>query len=139
VGIKEFLDKAQGFNPTYFSSASFWFPGRIYYKLPGFPLSIGDPKKAELLLESAIQKAPGYAPPYVWLAEVKYFLGEKESALKLLDRIPQVKPTTYYEKYAKWASILQGKALEEILKKGEYDRYRWDPQLVPVPPPPEDW
>jgi len=139
VGIKALLDQAQTLNPTYFSSAPFWFTGRVYFKLPGFPLSIGDPEKAEQYLEEAVKRSPGFAAPYLFLAETKLFLGKKEEGYKLLDQIPKVKPATYFEKYAKWPVINQAKAFREVVETGKYDRFRWDPQLTPVPPPPADW
>lgn len=137
--IRSLFDEALKLAPRYFSSAPYWLNGRLYFKLPGFPLSIGDPKKSEGYLEKAKEFAPGFATIYLFLAETKYFLGKKEEAFSLLDEIPRVKPSSYWEKYAKWPTIHSARVFREILEKGEYDRYKWDPVLVPFPSPPEDW
>lgn len=139
VYLRPLFDEAMNLAPRYFSAAPYWLNGRLYFKLPGFPLSIGDPKKSEEYLEKAMKLAPGFAINYLFLAETKYFLGKKEEAFALLDEIPRVKPQTYWEKYAKWPTLNGAKAFREIITKGEYDRYKWDPVLVPFPPPPEDW
>jgi len=139
VYLRPLFDEALTIAPRYFSAAPYWLNGRLYFKLPGFPLSIGDIKKSEEYLEKALKLAPGFAINHLFLAETKYSLGKKEEAFALLDEIPRVKPTTYWEKYAKWPTIHSARAFREVIEKGEYDRYKWDPILIPFPPPPEDW
>jgi tetratricopeptide (TPR) repeat protein len=139
VYLRPLFEEALTLAPRYFSAAPYWLNGRLYFKLPGFPLSIGDVRKSEEYLEKALELAPGFAINHLFLAETKYYLGKKEEAFALLDEIPRVKPTTYWEKYAKWPIMNSARAFREVIEKGEYDRYKWDPILIPFPPPPEDW
>lgn len=124
---------------SYFHSYGYWTLGRLYYKLPGFPVSFGDLKKSEALLEEAWAREKGFAVIPLFLAETKAALGEMEAFHELLDRIPDLEYRTYFAKYAHWVVVHEAEALREVVTSGEYNKYTWDPLLVEYPPPPPDW
>lgn len=123
----------------YFYGFPLWSLGRFYYKMPGFPVSKGDIKRSEVLLEKAHAREKKFNLIALFLAETKAALGKMDEFRALVDSIEGYGYDSYFAKYAWWPIIYEGKALAEVVASGKYDKYTWDPLLVPYPPPPPGW
>jgi len=137
--IRAQYERARKEAPDYFHGLGYWALGRLYYKVPGFPVSFGNVEKSEALLETALERDPKFSIIALFLAETKAMLGKMDQFYDLLERIPQMGYATYFAKYAQWPVMAEADALREVVEAGDYDRYSWDPLLVPYPPPPHDW
>lgn len=123
----------------YFYSFPLWTLGRLYYKMPGFPISHGDIRRSEQLLEQVHARETSFNLMALFLAETKAARGKMEAFHALVESIEHYPYDSYFAKYAHWPVIWEGKALAEVVAEGSYDKYTWDPLLVPYPPPPPDW
>ncbi len=61
--------------------------GRLYHHAPGWPLSIGNKRKALEHLERAVEIAPDFLCNRLWLAELLIDVGKKREARKQLDSV----------------------------------------------------
>jgi tetratricopeptide (TPR) repeat protein len=66
--------------------------GRLYFKLPGWPLSFGSNSKALEHFKKAVEIAPDHVGNRVFYAEVLAKEGFKEEARKELDFFKKIKP-----------------------------------------------
>ncbi len=119
------LQKAYQLNKRYYYAMPCQVLGRVYFKLPPFPLSYGDINKAARYLYEALKIAPSFAHIYVYLAELEAERGNKKLALKFLDKIAQIHPKTWYEVLIKkWTLRVLHREKEYILhgwNKYDYD------------------
>jgi len=60
--------------------------GRLYFKAPGPPLSVGDDKKAESYMKKAIELVPGKIKNYLYLAEMYVDWKRYDEALKVIEK-----------------------------------------------------
>lgn len=61
--------------------------GRMYFRLPGFPISFGDKKKAIFHLKRALELYPHDIIARAFYAEALYDMGKKQEALQLAEAI----------------------------------------------------
>ncbi len=76
-----------------------FFLGRLYYKLPGFPISRGSLEKSKKYLEMAIRHNPDLLAAYISLADTEYALGNKKKALQILEEAVELKPKIWLDYY----------------------------------------
>ncbi len=123
--VRDAALRAYSLNKKYYYAMPCQVLGRIYFKLPPFPLSYGNSDKAAKYLYEAYKYAPDFAHVYMYLAELEASKGNVELAEKLLNKIPDIQPRTWYELLIKkWTLRTLPKArkyLKEKWNKYEYD------------------
>jgi tetratricopeptide (TPR) repeat protein len=88
--------------------------GRLYFKLPGWPLSFGSNSKALEHFKRAVELAPNHAGNRIFYAEVLLKKGMKEDARKELEFFKSIKPEpTRKREFAEFYEI--AKDIEEDL------------------------
>lgn len=88
--------------------------GRLYFKLPGWPLSFGNNDKALEHLKRAVEIAPDHIGNHVFYAEVLLKKGMKDEARKSLEKVKAAKPDDNRKKeFAEYYEL--AKDLEEDL------------------------
>lgn len=85
--IKNAAEKALKIDESYFYGGPWRVLGRLYYKAPGFPFSIGNTKKAVEHLEKAVELAPKFYLNRLFLAEAYMSNREKSKAREQLEWI----------------------------------------------------
>lgn len=85
--IKTAAEKALELDESYFYGGPWRVLGRLYYKAPGFPFSIGNTKKAVEHLEKAVELAPKFYLNRLFLAEAYMSNREKSKAREQLEWI----------------------------------------------------
>ncbi|MCL4675488.1 MAG: hypothetical protein KJZ59_05580 [Pararhodobacter sp.] len=137
--LRDLLEEGVRRDIHYFYSFPLWSLGRLYYKMPGFPVSSGDIQRSEALLEKVHARETKFNLMALFLAETKAARGKMDEFRTLVASIEHYGWDSYFAKYAHWPVVYEGKALAEVVAAGKYDKYTWDPLLVPYPPPPADW
>jgi tetratricopeptide (TPR) repeat protein len=82
--IKNELDKVIKLDPAFDHAGGYRILGRVYYRAPGWPVSIGDGKLSVLNLKKALDSAPGNRLNYYFLADTLSGQNEKAEAMKLI-------------------------------------------------------
>ncbi len=98
--------------------------GRYYYKIPPFPVSLGDYKQSEKYLKLAIRVNPDMIPFYLFLAETLNAMGKKSEALSVLEKAKDVKSKTWMELYMNTKYMRGIDILEKAIKNNEWDTSR---------------
>jgi len=70
--------------------------GRLYFKTPPRPLSVGDDTKAESYMKQAIEMVPARIKNYLYLAEMYYDWKHYDEALKTVETGERLPPRTDY-------------------------------------------
>ncbi len=123
--------KAYKMNKTYYYAQPPQILGRLYFKLPSFPVSFGDLEKARRYLYEAYRIDPTYPYTYMYIAELEAATGNIDKAKKFILDISNIKPRTYFEVLIKkWTLRTQKKALHMLGEK--LDRYNYDFLLDPL-------
>ncbi len=129
--IKNAALKAYQLNKRYYYAMPCQILGRIYFKLPPFPVSYGDPDKAAKYLYEAFKFAPNFAHIYMYLAELEASRGNIKLAEEFLDKIPQLHPKTWYELLIKkWTMRTLPKAKKYLREK--WNKYEYDFLIDPA-------
>lgn len=85
--MKEHLDKVLAKEEAYEKGSAHRAMGRLYFKLPGWPISFGSKEKSREHLEKAVSMNPQHLGNRAFLAETLKKLGNKEEAKKHVDFI----------------------------------------------------
>ena len=85
--IKELAERVIEIDEGYFYGGPWRVLGRLYNKAPGFPISIGDNKKAAECLERALELGPKFYLNHVFLAELYISDREYDKARERLEWI----------------------------------------------------
>lgn len=85
--IKTCLDRVLAIDESYFYGGPWRVLGRLYHKAPGFPISIGNTKKAIECLERAVSFGPKFFLNHLFLAEACLTAAEKQKAREHLEWI----------------------------------------------------
>ena len=116
--LKDVADNA----PRCCISAPLFMIGRYYYKLPPFPVSLGDIHLSEKYLRKAVKYNPHLIISYLYLAETLYGEGKVDEALNVLKLAKKVKPKKWMELYL-WEKYRQGiTILERNFKNGTWGK-----------------
>ncbi len=122
-------------NPGSFSRAfAAAMLGRMYFKLPPFPVSFGDMAKAEVYLREATKIEPENIYYQVFLAELLAYIGRKNEAMQIVKRLPYIKVKRWYQLIGKRWTLRTYKTIVAVIKsgvKGEYSKYTYDFLLDP--------
>ncbi|MEP6900498.1 MAG: TRAP transporter TatT component family protein [Actinomycetota bacterium] len=96
--IKKLAERAARIDEGYFYGGPWRILGRLYHKAPGFPLSIGNHKKALECLEKALKFGPRFFLNRLFLAEAYLSNGEKAKAKEHLEWILEAEPNKNHER-----------------------------------------
>ncbi len=86
--IKRAFERSIELNPNYLEGSALLQLARLYTMVPGFPISIGDHKKALELLNEALTRSKGnQSLHHMYIADVLWAAGKEEEALKHLKMV----------------------------------------------------
>lgn len=85
--IKNHVEKAMEIDESYFYGGPWRVLGRLYHKAPGFPISIGNSKKAVECFEKALELGPKFYLNRLFAAELYQSLRDKEKMREHLEWI----------------------------------------------------
>ena len=123
--MREAALKAYNLDKSYFYAMPPQILGRLYFKLPPFPMSFGNINKAAEYLYEAYSLCSDYAHTYMYLAELEAAMGHLKKAEEWLDKLPRIQPKTWFEKIIKeWTMRTLPKARRLLHEK--LDRYNYD-------------
>jgi len=112
--MKEKLDAAIQVDGKYEHGGPYRALGRLYYKLPGWPISFGDNDKAFEQLKKAYEVDPDFAWNKIYYAEILIKKGDKDKARKLLDEVFSAKKDELHPiDYDRW--IIEARELQRKL------------------------
>lgn len=125
------LDRVRAENPDYFYSFATLLMAKMFYKVPAFPMSIGNLNMAQQLLDERRDVWEGrVATWYLWQAEINLIRGRRDQAYAWLDRIEtEVEPVDNATAYLFDTTRVDALELKRVVESGTYDRYQWDPLL----------
>ncbi len=130
--IIKYLTKAYKLDKTYLDSEPTIVLGKTLYKLPPFPISYGDKKKAHMLLEEVLNSAPSFPYLYVDLAEFELSEGNRKKAFYYLDQIKGLRPDNWYGKIAyHWTMNLLPR-IRRAFNSPNWNIYRFDLFTLPL-------
>lgn len=96
--IKAAAEKALALDESYFYGGPWRVLGRLYHQAPGFPFSIGSPKKAVECLEKAVNLGPKFFLNRLFLAEAYLSNRDKARAKPHLEWILNTPPNANHER-----------------------------------------
>jgi tetratricopeptide (TPR) repeat protein len=85
--IKNHVEKVLEIDESYFYGGPWRVLGRLYHKAPGFPISIGNSKKAVECFEKALEFGPKFYLNHLFAAELYQSLRDKEKTREHLEWI----------------------------------------------------
>ena len=85
--IKNCVEKVLEIDESYFYGGPWRVLGRLYHKAPGFPISIGNSKKAVECFEKALELGPKFYLNHIFAAELYQSLRDKEKMREHLEWI----------------------------------------------------
>lgn len=85
--IIELLETSLGFDEAYDQAGAHRVLGRIYYRAPVWPLSVGDVQKSLQHLSLSVKIAPQNSTNHLFLAEVLYSTGKAKEANRALEKV----------------------------------------------------
>ncbi len=130
----KYLSKAYDIDKAYLDAEPAIVLGKTLYKLPPFPISYGNKKKAHKLLMEALQLAPDFAYLYVDLAEFELSEGNRKKAFYYLDRIKNLHPKDWYSRIAHhWTMILMPQ-IRKAFNDPNWSIYNFDLFTLPLNP-----
>lgn len=115
---KAAFEKSIAIDPNYFDASAMAQMARVYTMVPGFPISIGDKKKALEFIVEARKRAPTASLWTLYLADLLWALGENEQALAELAKFDAQKPTVEHEYFTFHTSKPKKAELEALIKSG---------------------
>ncbi len=111
--IEKHVKKAMEINEGYFYGAPLRVIGYFYHKIPGWPISRGDDKKAKAYLLKALEYGPDFYLNHLYISKVYKSLGDKKSARQHLEWILGAEPT---RKFAQENAKIKQEAKELLTK-----------------------
>ena len=96
--IKNLAEKVIELDESYFYGGAWRVLGRLYNKAPGFPISIGDNKKALECLEKALEFGPKFYLNHLFIAELYISTRKKDEAREHLEWILEAELNENHER-----------------------------------------
>ncbi|MDQ3634619.1 MAG: TRAP transporter TatT component family protein [Acidobacteriota bacterium] len=96
--IKDLSEKCIELDESYFYGGAWRILGRLYHKAPGFPLSLGNNKKALECFEKALEFGPKFYLNHLFLAELYISTRKKDKAREHLEWILEAPLNKNYER-----------------------------------------
>lgn len=112
------LERSAAIDPDYYNGSARAQLARMYTMLPGFPISIGDRKKALEYITPLRKKFPGAALWYLYEADLLWSFGRKDEALVLLDQFEKSKPVFDHEYFTYHTSKGKAELLRKLITSG---------------------
>ena len=134
--VDERLRATMEIDPEYMYGLAPCLLAKMYTKVPPFPMSIGDLDKAYEFLKTAEPVAKGtFAPWYLFRAEADLHRYGHEKAFETLARMKsEVKPENVATTYLLDSMLHDAEEFRRVMRDGTYNKYTWDPVLVPAQP-----
>lgn len=116
--IRSNLEKSAALDPNYLDASALLQLGRMYTVLPGFPLSVGDKRRAmEYILDSK-KRASNFTLTNLYLADLLWALGKNDEAIAEIEKIPAMKPKNEVEYFTYEVNKKKGQELLELIRSG---------------------
>ncbi len=113
---KKRFEEVLNLNPEFSDAAAYRALGRMYFKLPGWPVSFGSNSTSIQYLKKAVELGPNNRANYLFLAEVLYDEDEAADAEKFVEQALLMPFNSEY-KTEEEDCIAALKALQEKIKK----------------------
>ena len=112
--IKDLAEKVLELDESYFYGGAWRVLGRLYDKAPGFPLSIGNSKKAKECFEKALEFGPKFYLNHLFIAEFYISERKKNKAREHLEWIMEANLNENHETEDENYKIEAKKLLENL-------------------------
>lgn len=121
-------------SPDYFHRMPSLVQAKLLMKAPPFPVSIGNLRRSVELLERTPEATRRHnALWYLFRAEAALQLDGEPACLDYLDRMArEVTPVDVATAFLLDSSLGDADAFREVLARGQYNKYTWDPLLEPL-------
>lgn len=116
--LKTALEKSVALDPGYLDASALCQLGRMYTMLPGFPLSLGNHKKALEYLVRAKKEAPGFTLAQIYYADLLWAMGRNAEALEELGKIAGNKPKSELQYFTFEVNKDKAVELKKLIESG---------------------
>lgn len=96
--IQACMERALEVDERYFYGGPWRVLGRLYNKVPGWPISIGDNRKSIECLETALEFGPKFYLNHLYIAETYISMRDKKKAREHLEWIINAPPSKNHER-----------------------------------------
>lgn len=115
---KAYFEASIKLDPTYLNGMAYTLMGHAYHVVPGFPISIGDKKRAQEYLAKARQSDPGSSMNLLFIADLLWDVGRNQEALEVLAILPTLKPKNELEHFLYTTNKRKADELVALIKSG---------------------
>lgn len=115
---KAYFETSIKLDPTYLNGIAYTLMGHAYHVVPGFPISIGDKKRAQEYLAKARQSDPGSSMNLLFIADLLWDLRRNDEALEVLAILPTLKPRSELEYFLYTTNKRKADELVALIKSG---------------------
>ena len=116
---KAYFEKSIAIDPGYLKGVGYSLMGHAYAVVPGFPLSVGDKKKALEYLAKARKLDPDSTLTLLFVADLFWSLDQMKEATEVLEEIPRHKPATELEYFLDETNKRKAREMLEAIKAGK--------------------
>jgi len=115
---RQHFEKSIELDPTYLNGIAYALMGHAYAVVPGFPLSIGDKKRAQQYLVKAREADPDSTLTLIFIGDLLWDQGRNEDAVKILEEIAAKKPKTELDYFFYETNKRKARELIEAISSG---------------------
>lgn len=115
---KAYFEASIKHDPAYLNGMAYTLMGHAYHVVPGFPISIGDKKRAQEYLAKARLSDPGSSMNLLFIADLLWDLKRNDEALEVLAILPTLKPKNELEFFLYTTNKRKADELVTLIKSG---------------------
>ncbi len=134
--LREFipmLDQVEERDPSYLYGAVHMVRAKLLAKLPPFPMSYGNVKKAAQMIERCREyNGDRVGLYYITRAEIELQLAGEQRALQTLDELQTLCPSNLFLGFNYEMGLFLADKFRQALAADKYDKYTWDPLLESI-------
>ncbi len=127
------IREGAGKYPDYLYGMTFVLLGKLYIKLPPFPISFGDLDKGIEFLEQGRSRLEGIVAIWNLVYAEAIYLKTKDVARALeivTDLESKIDPPNLVTRMLLDSTVQDAAAFRQVLTDGSYNKYTWDPMLT---------
>jgi tetratricopeptide (TPR) repeat protein len=112
------FEKSIELDPTYLNGIAYASIGHAYAVVPGFPISIGDKRKAQEYFVKAREMDPDSTLTLIFIGDLLWDLGRNQEAIKVLEEIGTKKPKTELDHFMFETNKRKARELIDLIRSG---------------------